>query len=548
MSPVADKQSTKDVGVGEPGSSARESGTPNAATPLATLRLTGLRQRTSLLASATPPNSVSQRGEAKFEGTATIFEKYGGSSFSQEPSGLLRVSARIAAMQASSEDEAGDAKEEAPKVVEVRSTQTAKWSVLDAVKSFGWAATLGTLLWLVLTPAMLIGLYLLCRKERCSVSVLPALPKTLRAYLHWKVAAGYGLFLLVQALLQAVPVGRTVYGFPCKLFKQHVAHRYRLNAWLNLLGTAAICVALTHYGFPVTVAYRYSFQLVMTALAFSAVLAVLFYVKGHFAPKNHRNPLGNTGNVLRDFVVGRELAPRIGETYDLSLLFFRTGLMTWAVLLGSMAWYEYLQPGGLNVNFAICVACQLVHICVVVLSEEYYLSTVFVMEGGLGYTSIAGFLCTMPFMAVLPAKFLLEHKQVLPLYCLPGIVVLFLAGLVLAHVALKRKYCFRRNWPDPTSRGQGMDYLTDKSSNRLLVSGVWGFVRHPNYLGDLLCSLACALLCGFRHFLPFYPFLVTAVLLAVRTVQVERKCRERYGELWHKYTERVKYRIVPYVF
>lgn len=33
----------------------------------------------------------------------------------------------------------------------------------------------------------------------------------------------------------------------------------------------------------------------------------------------------------------------------------------------------------------------------------------------------------------------------------------------------------------------------------LLVSGWWGLVRHPNYLGDLLMALAWSLPCGERH-------------------------------------------------
>lgn len=36
-----------------------------------------------------------------------------------------------------------------------------------------------------------------------------------------------------------------------------------------------------------------------------------------------------SGNILNDFVVGRELAPRIGELYDLATLSFRCGLLSW---------------------------------------------------------------------------------------------------------------------------------------------------------------------------------------------------------------------------
>jgi protein-S-isoprenylcysteine O-methyltransferase Ste14 len=32
--------------------------------------------------------------------------------------------------------------------------------------------------------------------------------------------------------------------------------------------------------------------------------------------------------------------------------------------------------------------------------------------------------------------------------------------------------------------------------SRLLISGWWGYVRHPNYLGDILMGIAWSLTCG----------------------------------------------------
>lgn len=38
--------------------------------------------------------------------------------------------------------------------------------------------------------------------------------------------------------------------------------------------------------------------------------------------------------------------------------------------------------------------------------------------------------------------------------------------------------------------------LTTASGERLLISGWWGCVRHPNYLGDIIIHWAFALLSG----------------------------------------------------
>lgn len=42
----------------------------------------------------------------------------------------------------------------------------------------------------------------------------------------------------------------------------------------------------------------------------------------------------------------------------------------------------------------------------------------------------------------------------------------------------------------------GLETIATATGKRLLVSGWWGLVRHPNYLGDLLMALAWSLPCG----------------------------------------------------
>ncbi|XP_049267261.1 delta(14)-sterol reductase TM7SF2 isoform X4 [Rhipicephalus sanguineus] len=414
---------------------------------------------------------------------------------------------------------------------------------------FRLGMSLNALLWFFLMPSLALVLHLLCQKDSCTVLKTPIVPRTLDAYFHWKFFIGYPAFLLIQALLQALPVGRTVQGFPSKALKHRISYDYRINGYVNLLATAAVFGGLAWYGFPMAIPYRHILQLLVTAITFAPVLALFLYIKGRYSSWEHQFPPGNTGNVLNDYVKGRELSPRIGRTFDLAALCFRCGLLTWAILLGAMAWYQFKAEGCLDYGFAVSAACQMLYICTVFMDEEYYLSSAFVNEDGLGYVAVASFLVLMPFVSALPAKFLLEQRpKTLPLICYAGVLILFLAGLISMHIAHKRKYHLRRNWPDPSSRGPGLDYLLDNAGNRLVISGLWGFVRHPNYLADLVCHLAFALPCGFHHVLPFYSVLLSTLFLVTRTLEVERKCRQRYGDLWASYTQRVKYRLVPYVF
>lgn len=55
-----------------------------------------------------------------------------------------------------------------------------------------------------------------------------------------------------------------------------------------------------------------------------------------------------------------------------------------------------------------------------------------------------------------------------------------------------------------------LETIATATGKRLLVSGWWGLVRHPNYLGDLLMALAWSLPCGKSvHFSVFLPLLLS---------------------------------------
>lgn len=125
------------------------------------------------------------------------------------------------------------------------------------------------------------------------------------------------------------------------------------------------------------------------------------------------------------------------------------------------------------------------------------------------------------------------------------------------------------------------------------MSGWWGVVRHPNYLGDIIMALAWSLPCGewpgqghsvagrgwdepggipeqsgsrvqtpapawhyqllpaltgVSHLLPYFYLLYFIALLLHREARDELQCLQKYGLAWREYCRRVPYRIVPYVY
>lgn len=89
----------------------------------------------------------------------------------------------------------------------------------------------------------------------------------------------------------------------------------------------------------------------------------------------------------------------------------------------------------------------------------------------------------------------------------------------------------------PTSRGK-----------KLMLSGLWGHVRHPNYLGDLIIQWSIAIISLRSDILPYYSAICCTLMLAYRAVRDNRRCQTRYGYAWEQYCSRVKYMILKHIF
>ena len=126
-------------------------------------------------------------------------------------------------------------------------------------------------------------------------------------------------------------------------------------------------------------------------------------------------------------------------------------------------------------------------------------------------------------------------------------LLIFFSGWSLARGANMQKFYFKTN-PERTFLGIRPEAITD-GKHSLLVNGFWGISRHVNYLGEILMGTGIALAVSFHgSWLPWlYPLYYVALLLP-RERDDDKRCAAKYGELWTTYTNRVKYRIIPYIY
>ncbi|XP_059497475.1 delta(14)-sterol reductase TM7SF2 [Stegostoma tigrinum] len=412
------------------------------------------------------------------------------------------------------------------------------------ILSFTDGLEVSALILLVLLPWTVLHLLLSCRSEAANIfSLLPPLsplPELLDPGSFLLVLAWFGL----QAALYMLPLGRVTEGMP---LRDGTRLSYRLNGLQAFAITSLLVGAGVAFGvLQLSAVYNGCVQLAVAAAVSSLALAVFLYARSLCVPESALAPGGNSGNPLYDFFIGHELNPRIGS-FDLKYFCeLRPGLIGWLVINLAMLAKEWELRGSPSLAMILVNAFQLLYVLDALWHEEAVLTTMDIMNDGFGFMLAFGDLTWVPFTYSLQAHFLVGHPQELTPAAAAGIVLLNALGYFIFRSANSQKNTFRRNPNDP--KVAALETIPTATGRQLLVSGWWGLLRHPNYLGDLIMALTWSLPCGFGHVLPYFYVIYFTALLIHREARDEHQCRKKYGSAWNTYCKRVPYRIFPYVY
>uniref|UniRef100_A0A2K6GGS1 Delta(14)-sterol reductase TM7SF2 n=1 Tax=Propithecus coquereli TaxID=379532 RepID=A0A2K6GGS1_PROCO len=375
---------------------------------------------------------------------------------------------------------------------------------------------LGAAALLLLLPATMFHLLLVARSGPARLlgppPYLPGLealwsPQALLLWLTW---------LGLQAALYLLPARKVAEG---QELKDKSRLCYPINGFQALVLTALLVGLGTSAGLPLGALPEMLLPLAFSATLTAFIFSLFLYMKALVAPVSALAPGGNSGNPIYDFFLGRELNPRI---YFFDFKYFcelRPGLIGWVIINLALLVQEAELRGSPSLAMWLVNGFQLLYVGDALWHEEAVLTTMDITHDGFGFMLAFGDLAWVPFTYSLQAQFLLYHPQPL--------------GLPMASII-----CLIN----------GLETISTATGRQLLVSGWWGIVRHPNYLGDLIMALAWSLPCGVSHLLPYFYLLYFTALLVHREARDERQCLQKYGLAWHEYCRRVPYRIVPYVY
>lgn len=412
-------------------------------------------------------------------------------------------------------------------------------------KELEFGGKIGTTFFIFFLPATVFYLLLMGKQKDPSFLNFPPPFPTFDSLWEMRVFGIFLLWFLLQVLFNLLPIGKVVDGTP---LVDGTRLQYRMNGFYAFLLTAAAVGMALYLEVDLCYLYDHFLQFAVCATVFSVVFSIYLYVHSLKAPTQELSLGGNSGNMIYDFFMGRELNPRIGN-FDLKFFCeLRPGLIGWVVVNLVMLLTEMkVQHRNIPSLAMILVnSFQLLYVVDGLWFEEAILTIMDITYEGFGFMLVFGDLVWVPFLYSLQAFYLVNHPNEISWPAASAIVALKILGFYIFRSANLQKHEFRRNPKDP--KLAHLKVIPTATGKNLLVSGWWGLVRHPNYLGDLIMALAWSLPCGFNHILPHFYIIYFIILLIHREARDEHQCKKKYGLAWEKYCQRVPYRIFPYIY
>ncbi len=338
---------------------------------------------------------------------------------------------------------------------------------------------------------------------------------------------------------------------------------YKINAFSTLVAAFGLTAAWIAYKGPQGFTFLYDHwpALITASLANALVQAVYVYAAS-FQEGKLLAEGGNSGNVLFDWFIGRELNPRIGSFDIKTFNELRPGLIFWALLDFSCACHQYVALNG-RITDSMVLVC-LFHAFYVVdalFTESAIFSQMDITTDGFGFMLSVGDLTWVPFVYSLQARYLAFTLSTSVSSRAPSS-----SSATLPDTTCSRRPTTRRTTSDvaTTTRVSPMagstrvsqmeadalgtvdlSFMTTKSGRKLITSGWWGRSRHPNYFGDWIMALSWSLPTGFITPITYFYFAFFVVLLVHRQLRDDHACRIKYGSDWDKYCKLVPSRIIP---
>ncbi|NNM43727.1 MAG: 7-dehydrocholesterol reductase, partial [Chlamydiae bacterium] len=365
----------------------------------------------------------------------------------------------------------------------------------------------------------------------------------------WTIIAIFAVFQLL--LMRFVPGKR----FEGPITPKGNIPIYKANGvacFLLTLSTFSLCSFGLNL-FPASILYDHFGEILGAWNVFSLLFCLFLYFKGRFKPSS--TDASVSGNFLFDFYWGTELYPRI-KSWDLKMFTnCRFGMMSWTILLLSFA-AKQSELYGLSDGMVVALLLQFFYVGKFFLWETGYLRSMDIMHDRAGFYICWGCLVWVPSVYTSPTLYLVQHPIHLGTTVTSLLLIVGASAILINYLADRQRQKVRATQGVCTVWGKQplltkASYSTSSGEvkeNILLASGWWGVARHFHYLPEILGALCWSLPALFSNFLPYFYVLFLTALLIDRSVRDDKRCKEKYGSNWDLHCQKVRYKILPYVW
>ncbi|MGA9271206.1 MAG: DUF1295 domain-containing protein [Lutimonas sp.] len=347
------------------------------------------------------------------------------------------------------------------------------------------------------------------------------------------------IYLLITLLHYILP-GRWVQGY-VKDSKTGNLLKYKLNGIWVLLVSIGLWFLVGYINW---VPFDWLYEVRWYSLAGAFVLGILYTLIAVL-------PFPSTGaSLMSDLFLGRVDNPQyLNGRIDAKMWLYLIGAVMLELHVLSFTSYHYVTLGDQDSYSYLFSALFLTYFVFDYLTfERVHLYTYDLFAEKVGFKLGWGCLVFYPYFYTIPLWSTADLEgSGTPSWLLLIAALVFFTGWSLARGANMQKFYFKTN-PERSFLGIRPETISN-GKHTLLVNGFWGVSRHVNYLGEVLMGSGIALAVSYHgSWLPWlYPVYYIALLFP-RERDDDKRCAQKYGELWTEYTNRVKYRIIPFIY
>ncbi|XP_030381220.1 lamin-B receptor [Scaptodrosophila lebanonensis] len=440
---------------------------------------------------------------------------------------------------------------------------------VEAPREFGgW---LGVSLLMILIPAMVYyliwscaGVRNACAFKRINLTVLLDWSYLSRQVFKSDVISAFFGYQVVMFWLVALLPGRRV----------HLTREtYKFNA-LTVALTILLNVGIAEYlKYPVvSFILRHYLRFCIYSCVSAFVAAAWSYWRVDTTLYNVlRQPLNNdygrSGNFLVDFALGRQLNPKWLGRVDLKQYYYRLSLIS-ALLYAAGYIYQtiqwpaspvaseeglqyilryYLRNIGYDAGTIMAASLLVLYLLDAIVFEHHLSSSFELQHEGYGCLLLLRYAVT-PYILTAITKYMYEQRVPISCCFAPyGAFALLLLGLGIKRYSCAYKYQYRLNAHNPIF--SNIDTIHTYQGSRLLLSGLWGRLRQPNYLGDIIALGALSVPLFLRFAWPPLLLLLLLVLVILhRATRANARNQARYHSSWHRYCAQVRFYVLPKIY